>query len=47
VPSRIHVVAVEVEDMETVSEGLTPDVALALPAVADAVRRAVEALRCP
>jgi hydrogenase maturation protease len=45
VPSRIRVVAVEVEDMETVGEGLTPAVRLAVPAAAEAVRRAVAALR--
>jgi hydrogenase maturation protease len=41
VPSRIHVVAVEVEDMETVGEGLTPAVERAIPAAVEAVRRAV------
>jgi hydrogenase maturation protease len=44
VPSRVHVVAVEVEDMESVGEGLTPAVARAVPAAAEAVRRAVAAL---
>jgi hydrogenase maturation protease len=44
VPSRIRVVAVEVEDMENVGEGLTPAVARAVPAAAEAVRRAVAAL---
>jgi hydrogenase maturation protease len=44
VPSRIHVVAVEVEDMETVGEGLSAAVARAVAPAADAVRAAVEAL---
>jgi hydrogenase maturation protease len=47
VPSRVHVVAVEVADMETVGEGLTPAVEAAVPAAAEAVRRAVEALATP
>ena len=41
VPSRVHVVAVEVEDMETVGERLSPAVAAAVPAAAAAVREAV------
>jgi hydrogenase maturation protease len=44
VPSRIHVVAVEVLDMETVGEGLSPEVAAAVAPAADAVREAVRAL---
>jgi hydrogenase maturation protease len=44
VPSRIHVVAVEVVDMETVGEGLTPEVAAAVAPAAAAVRAAVRAL---
>ena len=44
VPSRIHVVAVEVLDMETIGEGLTPAVEAAVAPAADAVRRAVAAL---
>jgi len=44
VPSRIHVVAVEVEDMESVGEGLTPAVERAIPAAVAAVRRAVATL---
>ncbi len=44
VPSRIHVVAVEVLDMETIGEGLTPSVEAAVAPAADAVRRAVAAL---
>lgn len=44
VPSRIHVVAVEVLDLETIGEGLTPAVERAIPAAAEAVRRAVAAL---
>jgi hydrogenase maturation protease len=47
VPSRVHVVAVEVADMETVGEGLTPAVLAAVPAAAEAVRSAVEALAVP
>ncbi len=45
VPGRIHVVAVEVLDMEHVGEGLTPEVAAAVPEAEQAVRRAIEALR--
>lgn len=41
VPSRVHVVAVEVEDMETVGERLTPAVAAAVPEAVEAVREAV------
>jgi hydrogenase maturation protease len=44
VPSRIRVVAVEVEDMETVGEGLTPAVLRAVPGATEAARRAVVAL---
>ncbi|BDG03274.1 hydrogenase maturation protease [Anaeromyxobacter oryzae] len=44
VPSRIHVVAVEVLEMETIGEGLTPEVERAIPEVVEAVRRAVAAL---
>jgi hydrogenase maturation protease len=44
VPSRVHVVAVEVLDMETVGEGLTPEVAAAIAPAAEAVREAVRAL---
>jgi hydrogenase maturation protease len=44
VPSHVRVVAVEVLDMETVGEGLTPAVGAAVPAAAEAVRRAVAAL---
>ncbi len=44
VPSRVHVVAVEVADMETVGEGLSPPVAAAVPGAVAAVRRAVAAL---
>jgi hydrogenase maturation protease len=44
VPSRVHVVAVEVLDMETIGEGLTPAVERAIPAAAEAVRRAVAEL---
>jgi hydrogenase maturation protease len=47
VPSRIHVVAVEVVDMETVGEGLTAEVAAAVEPAAAAVRRAVRALAAP
>jgi hydrogenase maturation protease len=45
VPARIHVVAVEVLDMEHVGEGLTPEVAAAVPEAERAVRRAIDALR--
>jgi hydrogenase maturation protease len=44
VPSRLHVVAVEVLEMETVGEGLTPPVAAAVEPAAVAVREAVAAL---
>lgn len=44
VPSRIHVVAVEVRDLDEVGEGLGPEVARAVPAAAEAVRRAVALL---
>ncbi|HVI94244.1 MAG TPA: hydrogenase maturation protease [Anaeromyxobacter sp.] len=44
VPTRVHVVAVEVLDMETVGEGLVPAVAAAVPRAAAAVRVAVASL---
>ncbi len=44
VPSRVHVVAIEVLDMETVGEGLTPEVAAAVAPGAAAVREAIRAL---
>jgi hydrogenase maturation protease len=44
VPARIHVVAVEVLDMETVGEGLSSAVAAAVGPAAAAVRTAVAAL---
>lgn len=44
VPSRIHVVAVEVEDMESIGVGLTPAVEAAIAPAAAAVRDAVRAL---
>ena len=44
VPSRIFAVAIEVEDMDEVGEGLTPAVAAAVPRAAEAVRAAVAAL---
>lgn len=44
VPSRIHVVAVEVEDMQTMGEGLTPAVEAALPRAVEAARAAVASL---
>jgi hydrogenase maturation protease len=43
-PTQIHVVAVEVDDMETVMEGLTPHVAAAVPAATAAVRAALASL---
>ncbi|HEY6002179.1 MAG TPA: hydrogenase maturation protease [Anaeromyxobacter sp.] len=45
VPEKVHVVAVEVLDMGTVGEGLTAAVEAAVGPAAEAVRRAVEALR--
>ena len=44
VPSRVHVVAVEVLEMETVGEGLTPAVEAAVEPASAAVREAVLAL---
>jgi hydrogenase maturation protease len=44
VPARLHVVAVEVIELETVGDGLTGPVEAALPAGAAAVRDAVRAL---
>jgi hydrogenase maturation protease len=44
VPSRIHVVAIEVLELDTMGEGLTPEVERSVPRVAEAVRRAVAAL---
>jgi hypothetical protein len=44
VPSLIHVVAVEVVDMATVGEGLTPEVAAAVLPAAAAAREAVRAV---
>lgn len=45
VPARIHLVAVEVLEMETVGEGLTPAVEAAVPGAVRAVREAVGRLR--
>lgn len=42
-PDRIHIVAIEVEDMATVAEGLTQRVAAAVAAAAGAVRTALRA----
>jgi hydrogenase maturation protease len=44
VPARIHVVAIEVEELDVVGVGLTPAVAAAVAPAADEVRRALEAL---
>ena len=44
VPARIHVVAIEVVELETIGVGLTPAVAAAVAPAAEAVRRAVAAL---
>jgi hydrogenase maturation protease len=44
VPSRIHLVAVEVVDLATVGEGLTAEVEAAVAPAAGAVRDAVRAL---
>lgn len=44
VPSCVHVVAIEVVDMENVGERLTPAVAAAVPAAVEAVRGAVRSL---
>jgi hydrogenase maturation protease len=43
-PTRVHVVAVEVLDMENVGEGLTAEVERAVPGAVAAVRSAVAAL---
>lgn len=45
-PRHIHIVAVEVEDMETVTEGLTPRVAAAVPDAVAAVRAALVTVDC-
>jgi len=44
VPSRIRVVAVEVREMETVGEGLTPEVEAAVPRAVEAAREAAALL---
>jgi hydrogenase maturation protease len=44
VPSRIHVVAIEVVELERVGEGLTPEVGAAVAPAAAAVRAAVRTL---
>jgi hydrogenase maturation protease len=46
-PSIIHVVAIEVLDMETVGEGLTPPVAAAVEAATRAARTTARALLLP
>lgn len=46
-PTQIHIVAVEVDDMETVMEGLTPRVAAAVPAATAAVHAALASLTTP
>ena len=38
IPGRIHIIAVEAEDMETMGRGLTPSVAKSVPAAIEAVR---------
>jgi hydrogenase maturation protease len=38
-PSWVHIVAVEVEDMESFAEGLTPAVEAAVPKAVDVIRR--------
>jgi hydrogenase maturation protease len=43
-PGRVHIVAIEVADMETVAEGLTPRVAAAVPAAVEAVQTALRHL---
>ncbi len=47
VPSRIHVVAIEVVELDTIGEGLTPAVEAAIEPAAAAVRAAVDALARP
>jgi hydrogenase maturation protease len=37
-PSSIHIVAIEVDDMESFVEGLTPAVAAAVPRAVDVIR---------
>jgi hydrogenase maturation protease len=44
VPARIHIVAIEVADMEELGERLTPAVAAAVPLAVEAVREAVALL---
>jgi hydrogenase maturation protease len=43
-PAMVHVVAIEVRDMETVGENMTDAVRAAVAPAAEAVRRAIEAL---
>ncbi len=47
VPSRIHVVAVEVLELDTVGEGLTPAVEAAVAPAVEAVRAAAAELAIP
>jgi hydrogenase maturation protease len=47
VPTRIHAVAIEVETMDEVGEGLTPAVEAAVPSAVAAVREAVRLLLKP
>ena len=47
VPARIRVVAIEVQELDTIGVGLTPAVAAAVAPAAEAVRAAVAALATP
>jgi hydrogenase maturation protease len=44
VPARIHVVAIEVVELEEIGEGLTPAVEAAIPSAVGAVRDAARLL---
>jgi hydrogenase maturation protease len=46
-PAQIHIVAVEVDDMDTVGEGLSPRVAAAVPAATAAVHAALASRTTP
>jgi hydrogenase maturation protease len=46
-PSWIHVVAIEVDDMESFVEGLTPDVEAAVPRAAAVVRSLLQRTPAP
>jgi len=47
VPSRVELVLVEVAEMDTIGESLTPEVAAAIPRAVEAARQACGRLRLP